>query len=76
MASFLLRLQLATWPLIYLLFVDIFPHGKFDYFNWGDKVGEGVKQMNGLLWEDWQPAFPSVTSDKPFPSSGTQFSYL
>lgn len=58
------------------LFVEICLHGKFDYYNWGDKAGEGMKQMNVVLWEGWQPVFPSVTSDTPFPSSGSQFSHL
>lgn len=63
-------------PLIYLLFFKRFPCGKFDDHNWGDKVGERIKQMNTALWKDWQPAFPSVTLDKPFPSFGPQVPHL
>lgn len=50
--------------------------GSLIYFNWGEKSGEGIKQMNVVLWEDWQPAFPSVTLDHPFPFLGPQFSHL
>lgn len=69
-ASFLLRLQYATQPL-FMLFVEIFLHGKFDYHNWGDKIG--IKPRDVVLWGDWQPAFPSATGTGHFPSLGLSF---